>query len=435
MTGKFLAAGVLLLCATGCRELGLVKGTPHQRYEQAIARSGLAGTALGADWLQAGDQALAAPIAISLPYRESGYFAPDRPEAVGYRFTVRRGQRLLVHLLRGVGDSAQLFMDLFRIPEDGAEPPNHLLSADSGLTGLDLEPERDESYLLRLQPELLRPVRFTITVRAVASLRFPVQGVSHESIKSLFGADRDGGQRRHEGIDIFAPRGTPVLAAAPGRIVEVGVNRLGGNVVWLWNGERNQNLYYAHLDRQLVEEGQQVQRGDILGLVGNTGNARTAPPHLHFGIYRRGEGSVDPFPFVFDSGDRPGRLIADTARLGAWVRVAGRRGLALDSQTTLDQNTLMRVAAGSGSRFRVILPDGAQGFVAASGVVEATTPIREAKVGQATELFQAPVPGAVIIDSLKPGSSVGILGTFAEYVLARNAGNRVGWMLKKSTEK
>ena len=81
-------------------------------------------------------------------------------------------------------------------------------------------------------------------------------------------------------------------------MTSAGTNRLGGNVVWIFDPSRGQSHYYAHLEKQAVSTGERVKAGDVVGYVGNTGNARTTPPHLHFGIYSRGEGPVDPLPFV-----------------------------------------------------------------------------------------------------------------------------------------
>ena len=131
-----------------------------------------------------------------------------------------------------------------------------------------------------------------------AALTFPVRGRGPSAVKSVFGDARDGGRRDHHGIDIFAPRHTPVLAASAGLVTWVGTNRLGGNVVWVWNAARRQSHYYAHLSRQAVNVGQHVSAGDVVGYVGNSGNAQTTPPHLHFGIYSRGEGPIDPLPYV-----------------------------------------------------------------------------------------------------------------------------------------
>ena len=123
--------------------------------------------------------------------------------------------------------------------------------------------------------------------------------------------------------DLFAPRGTPVLAASAGRVRGVRETSRGGKVVWIRDPVREASLYYAHLDSQHVNDGQMVKRGDTVGFVGNTGNARGTPPHLHFGLYRRGP--VDPYPFL----DPPRRtrgggvvpeLTADLALLGVRVR-------------------------------------------------------------------------------------------------------------------
>jgi murein DD-endopeptidase MepM/ murein hydrolase activator NlpD len=118
------------------------------------------------------------------------------------------------------------------------------------------------------------------------------------AIQSVFGAQRDAGQRLHEGIDIFAPRGTPVVAATDGWVGNALTNGLGGNVIWVWNPLAGTRTYYAHLGRHEAHPGQRVMAGEVVGYVGNTGNARGGPTHLHFGIYVVGEGSVDPLPFV-----------------------------------------------------------------------------------------------------------------------------------------
>ena len=114
-------------------------------------------------------------------------------------------------------------------------------------------------------------------------LGVPVAGVSRARLVSTFGARRDGGRRRHQGVDIFAPRGTPVLAAHDGVVVHIGHARLGGLVVHTF-GRRGVLAYYAHLDhlRRGLVVGELVVEGEVLAYVGNTGNARTTPPHLHF---------------------------------------------------------------------------------------------------------------------------------------------------------
>ena len=114
----------------------------------------------------------------------------------------------------------------------------------------------------------------------------PVAGVLGRDIESTWGAARSGG-RKHQGADIFAPKGTAVVAATDGVVLSIGLDRLGGNVVYLL-GEGLTVQYYAHLDswEPGLQEGQHVKAGAALGRVGNTGNAATTPSHLHFGVSR-----------------------------------------------------------------------------------------------------------------------------------------------------
>jgi murein DD-endopeptidase MepM/ murein hydrolase activator NlpD len=80
--------------------------------------------------------------------------------------------------------------------------------------------------------------------------------------------------------------------------LRVGQNRLGGNVVWIF-GPGGQRHYYAHLDRFAdVRPGDLVMPGDIVGYVGNSGNARGTPPHLHYGVYKSRVGAINPFPLL-----------------------------------------------------------------------------------------------------------------------------------------
>jgi murein DD-endopeptidase MepM/ murein hydrolase activator NlpD len=125
-------------------------------------------------------------------------------------------------------------------------------------------------------------------------LRNPVEGVASGAVVNTWGAPRLGG-RRHEGIDIFAPRDTPVLSTTRGLVTHVGTNTLGGQVVWIL-GPGLESHYYAHLDRfGDIHRGDMVNAGDVIGYVGRTGNARGTPFHLHYGIYRHGK-AENPYP-------------------------------------------------------------------------------------------------------------------------------------------
>ena len=131
---------------------------------------------------------------------------------------------------------------------------------------------------------------------APASLAMPVNGVRPRGLADTWHAARGEG-RRHEGIDIFAKRGTAVRSATEGLVLRVGSNRLGGQVVWVL-GPGGQRHYYAHLDRfSDVAPGMRVEQGRVLGYVGNTGNAAGTPPHLHYGVYGKA-GAVNPYPLL-----------------------------------------------------------------------------------------------------------------------------------------
>jgi murein DD-endopeptidase MepM/ murein hydrolase activator NlpD len=135
-----------------------------------------------------------------------------------------------------------------------------------------------------------------ITANAPSALPIPVQGVSHKAIVDSWGNPRGNG-RKHKGIDIFAKRGTPVLSPVSGLVIGMGQNRLGGNNVRLL-GPGLQLHYFAHLDRfGPVKLYDLVQPGDVIGYVGDTGNARGGPPHLHYGIYTR-NGAINPYPLL-----------------------------------------------------------------------------------------------------------------------------------------
>jgi murein DD-endopeptidase MepM/ murein hydrolase activator NlpD len=127
-------------------------------------------------------------------------------------------------------------------------------------------------------------------------LVFPVAG-KRSNVGSFWGDERDGGKRKHRGIDIFAKKGTPVVAISDGIIISRAHTPRGGKVLWLRTTSYPLVAYYAHLDKHSVKEGQYVKKGQVLGTVGNTGNARTTPAHLHFGMYSL-TGALNPLPYV-----------------------------------------------------------------------------------------------------------------------------------------
>jgi murein DD-endopeptidase MepM/ murein hydrolase activator NlpD len=103
----------------------------------------------------------------------------------------------------------------------------------------------------------------------------------------------------HQGTDIFATQGTPLIASENGVLDRIGVGSLGGNKLWV-KGESGTEYYYAHLAAFApgITNGQRVRAGELIGYVGDTGNARGTSPHLHFEIHPGGLGPVNPYPLL-----------------------------------------------------------------------------------------------------------------------------------------
>jgi murein DD-endopeptidase MepM/ murein hydrolase activator NlpD len=139
---------------------------------------------------------------------------------------------------------------------------------------------------------------------APTALPVPVAGVSARQVADTFGAPR-GRDRTHAGVDIFAKRGTEVRSATPGIVTDIRESGLGGRQVWVM-GPARERYYYAHLDdwRDGLERGQVIEQGTVLGYVGDTGNAKGTPPHLHWGIYGA-DGAYDPLPLLKAWRDAP----------------------------------------------------------------------------------------------------------------------------------
>ncbi|PKG36117.1 MULTISPECIES: M23 family metallopeptidase [Psychrobacter] len=117
-----------------------------------------------------------------------------------------------------------------------------------------------------------------------------------QHLTDTWGAARSQG-RSHEGIDIFAPRGTPIQSTTQGIVRKVGDNALGGRVVVVV-GPGGAGHYYAHLeDYADIAPNDWVNAGDIVGYVGDSGNAKGTPTHVHYGIYINGS-AVNPYPLL-----------------------------------------------------------------------------------------------------------------------------------------
>lgn len=425
-----VSVSFLLAACNGVNPLtkSLTKAPPYTKYIRSLEQANLDKTAMAQEWIRAGESALYDSIFIDAPFNESGYFIAAEPTARSYRFHVRKGQVLTVTGELITKNDAPFFLDLF-LKEDGSwKAKSH---ADSTMT-LTYEFDRDEECIIRLQPELLVTAYYTISISLTPVLINPVAGATNKSIGSFYGDSREGGKRKHEGIDIFAKKGTPVIAPTDGLVTRVTTGRLGGNVVWMQDKKRGHSYYFAHLDKQLVIPGTQVKKGDTLGTVGNTGNARYTPSHLHFGIYQNK--SMDPVNFV--------RTLEAGAPMQPWdttlqqydykvieknIGLYEGPGIHAAQRTSLAKDTYLQIIGQSNDWFRVRLPNQQQGFVQKKKIM----PIQKGKklkVEEPTMLLSGMLPGSVPLIQLGKNTSVELLATFEEFRFVRTREGVFGWL-------
>jgi murein DD-endopeptidase MepM/ murein hydrolase activator NlpD len=420
---KYLIIAAILLLCSSCNEKissSLFKKlSPHEAYEQKLKDAGLSSSTMYQKWVNAADRSLKQPMKISIPYREKAYFASENPEAASFRFEAKNGERLHVKMsLQGL-DSARFFIDLFEVPQDTSKAYEYLQSIKAGDTSLTYDIEENGNYLLRIQPELLVTFSYELALTAEPSLANPVAAAAKQHISSLFGDGRDAGQRKHEGIDIFAAPSTPAVAAANGTITHVGNNNLGGKVVFLKPEGRSINLYYAHLDSQLVAAGQQVSIGDTIGLIGNTGNAITTAPHLHFGIYTN-NGAVDPLPFLQPNKSKPPKIISNANYIGDTVKIIAR-----NKDIPIQTPLLIEAAVQNG--YRVVLPDRSKTFLLQKNISHALHPLKTITINQSTAVYKEPNSQAAILTDLNAGTRLNVIGNYKNFYLIQKERTR-GWI-------
>lgn len=418
-------------CNGGVVNKLLKKQSPYESYLSSLESSPLGGYALVQDWKQAGEAVLYDSLEVSLPYHEIGYFDPKEPKAMLLRYPVQEGHQVNVALDPVSQKDAVIFMDIFEVdPVDGSLGRIHY--ADS-LGRIAYRVRQSGMHALRLQPELFRGGMFSLSISVQGLLAFPIVGKGTRNIASFWGDPRDGDARKHEGVDVFASRGTPVVAASSGRVRRVGDNRLGGKVVWLHNSELGHSQYYAHLDSQLVQAGQAVNVGDTLGLVGNTGNAITTAPHLHFGIYRSGRGAVDPLAFLQELLLPEETSLTDSVEVGRPAIVTAPLANIRQAPTTssakagsYERNTLLYVEGKTGNWYRISLPNRQKGYIfenLAKATTGAADEIELTALDEVLEHWNAPHP---LSGSLVAGNAQ-VLGEFEGNYFVETASGIRGW--------
>lgn len=316
--GLYISVLSILLFAS-CKTI--FKTSPYQSYVQSLKNTGLDVTSMGKQWISVGESVLNNPnTQIKFPFKEEIFFRQEKPAAVAYQIAYKKSSKIKFSI--NTSDQHGVFLDFF----ESQENKKSILSEYLKDTTFTYENNSDQVIVLRLQPHLLINEHVTVEIVEQPKLAFPVQNGKNNDIKSFWGVDREDGARKHEGVDIFNKRGTPILAVEDGTIDRVQTTNLGGKVVWQRLGLMGPSIYYAHLDSQLVSDGQKVSKGEVLGLMGNTGNAISTSPHLHFGIYTSG-GAIDPIAYIQIKDTIPGKVKIESKYLGKELMVKEKEGI------------------------------------------------------------------------------------------------------------
>ena len=156
-------------------------------------------------------------------------------------------------------------------------------------------------------PKIQRTRMEPVTPVQIGALAIPVVGIKPDQLTDTFNDARESGVRIHDAIDIMAPRGTPVIAAAPGTVEKIWQSEKGGLTVYVRSADKRSIYYYAHLDSYAdsLAEGRALKTGDPIGTVGSTGNASPDGPHLHFAVMTAepsdswsGGTALNPYPLL-----------------------------------------------------------------------------------------------------------------------------------------
>ncbi|HZH71309.1 MAG TPA: peptidoglycan DD-metalloendopeptidase family protein [Mariniphaga sp.] len=428
---------ILMITIAGCKTVqqGIFsKQTPHEEYQNKLVQAGLDGAVLGKTWIQAASTGISEATSIEIPFSEALVFDLEHLNAATYMLKLKEGQNLHIMVEPENNDTLEVFIDLFHLNNGELKHTEH---AEKDSLKLNYRVKRNGEYLVRIQPELLAQGLFMAYIFTDASLNFPVPEKDFNSIASFFGDPRDGGGRRHEGVDIFAPRGTPALAVGDGRVSRTGTNRLGGKVVWVTDTQRGYNYYYAHLDSQLVRPGMRVNAGDTIGLIGNTGNARTTPPHLHFGIYAMGRRSIDPYVF-FHRTELP---VIDSLHIqqyaGNWGRTTSPRtnlrtapGMQAEIDNSLTSGIPLKILGLTNNWLKVELPSGEQGYIYRTLIDPVTKPIEEITVSNQVVRIRpdSEARAKLITDQ---NETVKVIAEYDSYLLI-NIKDNFGWIKDQS---
>ncbi|MBX2845573.1 MAG: M23 family metallopeptidase [Saprospiraceae bacterium] len=333
--------------------------SPRQHYEHQLRKED---KTLYTKWQAEIEKAFEEAGVVELPYSSSALLVKERLHIYSYDVELAVGEVFSAAVKTSI-QGASIFLELFEL-DDGGQRTRKAYSKEGQL---EYEVTQSGHYKVLVAGEMGTISNYAFNMNTHPLYGFPLKGGKNSDIQSFWGAPRDGGARKHEGIDIFAPKGTDLVAVTDGTI-ERRTGGLGGKQIWLYDKARRIRIYYAHLDAQIAEDGAKVQKGEVVGTVGNTGNARTTPPHVHFGTYLSKRGAVDPLGFVEIKPKISGKKHAPLKGKGLAAALNNCRLLANPTSSAavsgqLDEGTPFYVYASSGEYYYVRTPAGRAGFL------------------------------------------------------------------------
>lgn len=350
---------LLLIFAVSCDGLKMTKNifetSERAKYERRFSGS----DSLMMLWKNDFSAALSTQLQIPDGFSAKTFVNPGPPHALAYSLDLKKGDRLVIEV-SPLDPERKIFVDMFDESKSVESSKSQII--ENGIFSENIN--TSANYKVVIQSEIEYAGSFALKIDTQPSLSFPVVGKGNADVQSFWGASRDGGARSHEGLDIFAARGTYVVAAADGYVTRTGDQGLGGKQVWLRDGIFGNALYYAHLDSIIAESGKKVKIGDTLGQVGNTGNAKGGPTHLHFGIYSTG-GAVDAYPFIRK---RPiPKTFKNTLKKFTTIKpdtnLRKGPGTSYESIATPEKETPIKILSSNGDWYHIKTTDGTQGFV------------------------------------------------------------------------
>lgn len=362
---NYLGLTLLLFLITGCSQIQKVTDIVIQPTAREVyARDFKETDSLFVKWTNSMAKAKNNSLQVTAPFILNGNFSSNELSSYGYKVKLQEGEKLIVEVHQAV-DSFKVFIDVFEYKNDSTLVEAPVVSSDTDKTQVSLEIESNALYKIVVQPEIVNSSTFNIKIYTQPIFSFPVSDYENKDIQSFWGASREAGKRNHEGVDIFAKRGTPVVAVTDGFVSYVGERGLGGKQVWQRSGIIGKSLYYAHLDSISVKSSSRVKVGDTLGFIGNSGNARTTSPHLHFGIYTRG-GAIDPFPFIKIS-DIPDSKSASVFENGQTTQRQNQLRTGPDTNydklATLTSKQPLKIVGAADNWYHVKVGDSLEGFM------------------------------------------------------------------------